>query len=1013
MKLRHLLPVLLLLVSTAAGAYTFGQNKINYEDVDWSVIQTMHFDIYFPAGNDDFGKLAALMAEETYYTIRADLKFPAASRIPVIFYGSKTEFQSTNIIYPLLTESVGGFTESLRNRVVIPFEGSYAALEELLAHELTHAYINALDAGMINAFNALRPTSFPFWFSEGLPEFLSIGGEDNYNNMFILDMVVNDNLPDLESSDGYYAYRLGESFLTFIANTWGREKVAEYFFAIRSTNSLKEATRKIFGLEFEELQSRWRYQLKRDYFPTVNTHGIPPEDFEQRTFSEKDGSYFNFMPRFSPDGQRYVFFSTAGARYSIWQAGLYGLNGAKKVITGEATGSLEEFHYFRANLSWFPDSRRVAFVAKTSVGDRIQILDVDKGRILQTIRLPGLTAIYELDVAPDGESLVFAAQQGMQCDLWLYRPGTEELTRLTDDLYDEAQPRFSPDGNRIAFTSERSVNPDSKRQGFFSNLSSNVFSLELATGQFRQHTFGTADCSFPMYDSTGTRLIYLTEQDKIRNYRVLDLEARTGAEMSKVLSGIFSGDLSPDNQNLVVSNYFKGAWNIYLGASPLEGLDWQPAPAPVDVELKDELLSKVDLGRLDLYGRRERMRPKRTNPAPQLDQRRPLLGDLPEFEYTGEDSLRLERDFSYDDRPDSVGTVIPGVKPYRTKFGLDSLWGGLAYSSTIGTIGYVELGLSDMMGNHGIGINAEISGKLEESNILLSYLYLKHRIDYGLGVFNLVDETIYREYLDGPDNYYRDRVRQTGLYLLFRYPFSRFLRLDFDHRIYQQGRYWDTWDWGDLNDDEDDTWIEDPNPEQDFVYSPGLTLVHDNALYGSTGPLVGWRGMYFLTTTLVDGKVDYVTNYLDWRAYTLFSRRYALALRAIAGLSAGDHAQNFDLSGYYGVRAYDGDIIGHKKAVLSAELRFPFFDYISMAFPLPITVPNIRGSVFGDLGTVFDDYEDFRATNDGRLQDLYLGYGFGPRLNLGYVVLRFDIAWLSNLSSISKPTYYLSLSEDF
>ncbi|HNZ07823.1 MAG TPA: hypothetical protein PKI63_08525, partial [Candidatus Cloacimonadota bacterium] len=73
----------------------------------------------------------------------------------------------------------------------------------------------------------------------------------------------------------------------------------------------------------------------------------------------------------------------------------------------------------------------------------------------------------------------------------------------------------------------------------------------------------------------------------------------------------------------------------------------------------------------------------------------------------------------------------------------------------------------------------------------------------------------------------------------------------------------------------------------------------------------------------------------------------------------------------------------------------------------------IRGAVFADLGTVFDDLDDFEPMHANKLKDLKLGYGFGPRLNLGYVVLRLDIAWASDLSKISKPAYFLSLSEDF
>jgi Tol biopolymer transport system component len=1010
MKLRYLLLLPLLLMAVASYGYYFGQNKVNLVPEEWSTLQTMHFDVYFPKGEDEFGRLAALMAEETYYTLKDQLSFPIASRIPIMFYRSKSAFQVTNIIYPLLTEGVGGFTESLRNRVVIPFDGSYANLEELLAHELTHAYTNALDEGLLDTLASLRPTSFPFWFAEGLPEYLSIGGKNDYNNMFILDMVVNDNLPELENLGGYYAYRLGESFLAFISNTYGGEKVSEYYYALRSINGLDEATKKVFGLEFKDLQSRWRYQLKRDFFPLVETHGIPLESMEKRTDSAKDGSYFNLMPRFSPDGQRFVYFSTVDGRYSVWMGGLHGLSNPQRILKGEATGKVEEFYYFRSSLSWFPDSKRVAFSAKTANGDRIHILDVDRRKIVHTINPEGFDALYELDVAPDGNSIVFAGQKGMQCDLYLYDLESGTTRQLTNDLYNDLQPRFTPDGRSVVFSSERANTDIIGRKGFFADLVQNIFQLELDGDRLVQLTHEDKDCNFPFIGPGGTELYYINSDGGISNLNAIRLSSPAKAKVTNALSGIYSADLSPEGGKLLLANYFKGAWNIYSTdlADSLEFVDY---PSGTVVEQDSGLLDKIDLGKLDYYGKRDSIRPKRRNPAAEYALRDPLIGDIPAFEYAREDSLQLIRDLSYDERPTKV-EKIPQVKPYRTKFSLDSLWGGLAYSSAVGTVGYVELSLSDIMGNHGIGINAGISGKLEDSNLLLSYLYLKRRMDYGLGLFNLNDEIYIQEAIPGPDNdnYYRYRERQTGLYLLFRYPFSRFFRVEFDNMVYQRGRYLSTWIWDNEGSGE---WSADEDIGQDMVYTPGFKLVHDNALYGSTGPLLGWRGLYDVSATLSGGKVDYVTNYLDWRSYTLFSKRYAIALRTIAGISTGDQPQRFDLGGYYGIRAYDGTLSGEKKAVASAELRFPFFEYISLAFPVPLTIPNIRGSLFAEMGTVFDDFSSFRGMQDGKLKDLYLGYGFGPRLDLGYVILSLDITWLTDLENHSKPKFYISLSEDF
>ena len=1005
MKLRYILLLLLLLAAGASPAYYFGQNKVNLVPEEWSTLQTMHFDIYYPRGEDEFGRVVALMAEETYYTLKDQLTFPIGSRIPVMFYSSKTNFQSTNIIYPLLTEGVGGFTESLRNRVAIPFDGSYSDLEELLAHELTHAYTNALEDGVANALRSMRPTSFPFWFSEGLPEYLSIGGESDYNNMFILDMVVNDKLPPLQNLGGYYAYRLGESFLAYLARSYGKDKVTEYYYTLRSSNGLDNATKKVFGLEFDDLESRWRYQLKRDFYPLVESQGIPVVNLEKRSDSKKKGAYFNLMPRFSPDGSRYVWFSSAESRYSVWMGSLHGLSEPRRILKGEATGNIEEFHYFRSNLSWFPDNRRVAFAAKTANGDRIHILDVDRRKIVRTIAPAGMSAIYELDVAPDGRSLVFAGQQGMRCDLFLMDMESENLTRITDDLYNDLQPRFTPDGQSVVFASERSRDPESRRRGLFANLNRNIFSLDLAGGELTQHTFEKKDCSFPQVDAKGQNLYYINSDGGVSNIFALDLKGGGRAKVTSVLSGVYSADLSPDSRHLLLANYFDGAWDIYFKDRSLDTLCFSAYPEPRTVALEDSLLAGIDLGELDRYGKREAVKPRRVNPAAGFATRDPFLTEFPTFEYTAEDSLLLQRDFSYDDRPQTKDNP-PVVKPYRARFSLDSLWGGLAYSPAVGTIGYVELSMSDMMGDHGIGINAGVSGKLEESNLALTYLYLRQRMDYGIGVFNLNDEYFFREVVPGPNNdiWYRYRERQSGGYFLLRYPFSRFLRLEFDQMVYQRGSY--LYQLGDSLEVE-------LASDLDLVYSPGFRLVHDNALYGSTGPLLGWRLYYDLNTTINDGKIDYVTNYLDWRSYTLFSKRYSIALRGIAGISTGPNHQRFSLGGYYGIRAYGDNLSGSKKAVLTAELRFPFFEYIDMAFPLPLTIPNIRGSIFAELGTVFDDFDNFQPFDGSKLKDLKLGYGFGPRLDLGYVILALDVTWLTDLETNSKPTFYISLSEDF
>jgi len=1008
MKKAITLILLLLLVYSGLCALSFGQNKINAKSENWAVIETMHFDIYFPKGEEEFGKTAALMCEDIYYYIKAEFKAPVLSRIPIIFYGTKSEFQSTNVVYPLLTEGVGGFTESLRNRVVIPFEGSYAALEELVAHELTHAYVNALDNRFIDSVSPLRPTAFPFWFSEGLPEYMSIGGEDAYNNMFIMDMVINESMDPLDNTYGYLAYRLGESFLTYIADEWGRDKVAEYFFAMRGARNQEDATKKVFGISFSELEERWKYYLKRRYLQDMVKNNLPLEKYEQRTFHKKDGSYFNFAPRFSPDGSRYVYYSDAGARYSIWLAGTQGLAKPKRILRGEKSGKTEEFYYFRSSLSWFPDNHRIAFAAKTANGDRVHIYDVDRTKYIKTYKFKEFNSVYEVDVSPDGKSLVLAAQIGMQSDLFLFDLATEKLTRITNDSFSESHPRWSPDGKAIAYDAERITGKGTPRYGLFANLSSDVFIYRVDTGNTLQVTAEDYNCTKPFWTENCDKLLYLSSKTGVVNLEILDLANGSRAEVVNTTCGIFAADIANNDNTLLMADYFNGAWDIYYEDAPLQNLNYTPGQAPSAFSRGQDLLAGIDLHRLDYYGKLKRAERKRTNPSRQHDLRRPVFDD---YEYTQEDSLRLFPDFSWDAKPDSI--VNPAkIVPYKKRFALEYLWGGMAYSSSAGTIGNVELGLSDIMGNHGIGVSLGISGKLDESNLMLSYIYLKNRADYGIGIYNYYTQSLFWQYDNhGNEEYFRLNDQQTGVYLMYSYPFSRFLRADFDASIFNVNQSWDYLPAANVA---DENWVEDIFPKtKDTVYSPGFSLVHDNSLSGSTGPLAGWRAIYHIRKSFALEDLEYLTNYLDIRSYTLFSKRYSFAMRLNGAISTGKNPDRFNLGGYYGVRALDTNISGEKKVLTSLELRFPFFDNINLIFPIPLGLQNIRGSVFVDAGSVWDDNKDFRGIKDGKLQDIKLGYGFGPRLNLGYFVLKLDIAWQSDLSEISKPLYYLSLTEDF
>ncbi|MBI5267903.1 MAG: biopolymer transporter Tol, partial [candidate division Zixibacteria bacterium] len=192
-----ILALMAILVSTGSSQERyFGKNKVQYKKFDWNYIQTRHFDIYFYENAYETARFAVAVMEDAYAEVTRELDYKIQRRIPVFVYNSQNDFQQTNITTELLPEGVGGFTEAFKNRIVLPFTGSYEDFRHVLHHELTHAVVYDMLFG--NSFASLlsrqRLFNLPLWFAEGYAEYSSRHGWDYWSDMFVRDATINEYL---------------------------------------------------------------------------------------------------------------------------------------------------------------------------------------------------------------------------------------------------------------------------------------------------------------------------------------------------------------------------------------------------------------------------------------------------------------------------------------------------------------------------------------------------------------------------------------------------------------------------------------------------------------------------------------------------------------------------------------------------------------------------------------------------------------------------------------------------
>ncbi len=224
---------LVMLVATVAttGAQSFGRNKVHYDDLDFRILETPHFNIYYYPAEHDASVEAGRLAERWYARLSKALDFEFTERQPIVLYASHSQFVQTNVIPGFLGEGIGGFTEHEKGRIVLPFAAGLGETDHVLGHELVHAFQRQILRKSGRSISTL-----PLWFVEGMAEYLSVGGIDPNTAMWLRDAAEQNKLPRIDQlgNPKWFPYRYGQALWVYLAGRFGEDVVAK---SLKSTAS--------------------------------------------------------------------------------------------------------------------------------------------------------------------------------------------------------------------------------------------------------------------------------------------------------------------------------------------------------------------------------------------------------------------------------------------------------------------------------------------------------------------------------------------------------------------------------------------------------------------------------------------------------------------------------------------------------------------------------------------------------------------------------------------------------
>ena len=1031
----------------------FGKNKVQYKNFVWYYIQTEHFDIYFNEGGETLTEFTAQAAEDALRSIQNTFNYKINSRITIIVYNSQNDFQETNVVDVDLSEGIQGFTELFKNRVVIQFNGSYKQFRHLIHHELVHAVMNDMYYGgsIQNIISNNITLSFPIWFTEGLAEYESLGWDVD-TDMYIRDAIINETLPDLMNLDGYFAYRGGQSVLYYIANRYGKQKIAELMNKIKGTGNFLDAFKQTLGIDIKEFGERWKKEVKKTYWPDIAIRQ-DPEDFSKRlTNPQNNDGFFNSSPAISPQGDKIAFISNRDFFFDVFLMDAVDGKIIKKLVRGNQNPDFEDLNILTPGLTWSPDGKFIALSAKSSGYDNIYIIDINSNkRETLPFRLDAIKSVYW---SRDGEKLAFIGQNNKQSDIYIYNFKTKELYNLTNDIFGEYDLSWSVDNSHIYFVSDRADNLNinlhlSGDEVFRNNfIQKDIYKISIIDKKIIRITnLPDSDETFPIEDSDGKNLILISDINGINNIYTIQLsnkEVTTQSELKPItnsLTGLYQLSLSYDSKKLVFSSLFKSSFNIFLMNNPFESKTQltQLEPTLFIKQLRNKEFKSDEIVVVSEKSEKDSINNNSNNNISiftgnvvfNTDTITESAKDYSRYIFGKYDSTSQSGDvsnlFTPNDNLDEFGNFK--VKKYKVTFAPDLVYANAGYSTFYGLIGTTILSFSDVLGDHRlIGVTG-LQIDLKNSDYGIAYYNLRNRINYGIEGFHTAR---FVNLIKG-NFIYLYRFRNLQVSLNANYPLNRFYRFE-TSLSYMNVK----------SENLDD--VRFPLQEDNFLI-PSLSFVHDNTLFGYTAPIEGTR--YRLDTYGNPGinkkNLSFWTFTGDYRTYFRFFTDYSFAMRFSLGYSSGANAQRFFLGGTENwinrsfatseiplesntdfafltvvlpMRGFDySEKIGTKYALMNYELRFPLIRYIIPA-GLPVLFNNILGVAFIDAGTAWtknDKLQFFTRNNKNQVKtkDLLLGTGLGTRIYLFGFIVKMDFAWSYTVEKWSKPKFYLSLGLDY